>query len=165
MRIPPFAKDGAVHVVVEIPKGCRNKYEYRPDLGVIALDRTLYSAVHYPTDYGFVPGTSGADGDPIDAMVLVEQETFPGCLVTVRLIGVVTIERTDGSPEPKLLGVPVAEPRFAEYRDIADLPQHLLREIEHFLSVFKDLEGSDIRVRGWDGPERARAALERELIR
>jgi len=163
-RIPPRANDGHVHVVVEIPMGGRNKYEYNPELGVLALDRTLYSAMHYPTDYGFVPGTRGPDGDPIDAMVMVDQPTFPGCLIRVRLLGVITIEHTDGKLEPKLLAVPVAEPRFAGYHTIQDLPPHLLKEIEHFFAVFKDLEGSDIKSRGWEGPERAHAVLDGCII-
>src|SRR5579884_508913 len=144
-RIPSRAKDGNVNVVVEIPTGSRNKYEYDKELGVIAFDRALYSAVHYPTDYGFVPQTRSGDGELLDTLVMTEEATFPGCLVVARLIGVLTIEHQSGQTEAKLLAVPVREPRFAEYRDIADVPKHLLAEIEHFFDVFKELEGKDLR--------------------
>ena len=163
-EIPTRSSDGDVNVFVEIPKGSQNKYEYDEDLGMIVLDRTLHSSVHYPTDYGFVPGTRGADGEPLDAMVMVDQSTFPGCLVEARIIGVITIQSSNDRPEQKLLGVPVREPRFAEYADVSDVPGHLLREIEHFFDVFKDLEGSDIGVLGWEGAQEAQELLD-EAIR
>jgi len=163
-EIPPRSPDGNVRVLVEIPKGSRNKYEYDEELGVIALDRPLYSAVHYPTDYGFIPGTHGADGELLDTLVMVEQSTFPGCLVEVRLVGVLTITHTSGLPEQKLLGVPVSEPRFEEYRDVSHVPHHLLKEIEHFFDVFKDLQGSDMGVLGWEGAQKAEEVLD-EAIR
>ena len=159
-RIPPWTDDGNVNVVVEIPRGSMNKYEFDKVLGIIKLDRVLYSAVHYPTEYGFVPCTKGGDGELQDVMVLVEQPTFPGCLVEVRLIGVLTIEHDSGIPERKLLGVPVMEPRFAEYRDIADVPQHLLKEMSNFFDVFKDLQESQVRSREWHGADAARQALD-----
>ncbi len=163
-KIPPRAKKGVVNVIVEIPKGSRNKYEYDPELNVIALDRTLYSAVHFPTDYGFVPGTQASDDDPIDALVMAEEPTFPGCLVRVRLIGVLTIEDGEGTKEPKLLAVPVGEPRFATYHDFQDVPPHLLEEIEHFFSVYKDLEGKTVKACGWEGMRQAEAALDAVVI-
>jgi inorganic pyrophosphatase len=163
-EIPAISSDGHVNVFVEIPKDSHNKYEYDEDLGMIVLDRALYSSVHYPTDYGFVPGTRGADGEPLDAMVIVDKSTFPGCLLETRLVGVLTIRSTNGRPEQKLLGLPAREPRFAEYEDVSDVPRHLLREIEHFFEVFKDLEGSDIDVLGWEGTQEAEGLLE-EAIR
>ena len=163
-EVPTRSSDGNVNVFVEIPKDSQNKYEYDEDLGMIVLDRTLHSSVHYPTDYGFVPGTRGADGEPLDAMVMVDKSTFPGCLVEARIIGVLTIEFSSGGPEQKLLGVPMREPRFAEYDDVSDVPVHLLREIEHFFEVFKDLEGSDIGVLGWEGAQEAQELLD-EAIR
>jgi inorganic pyrophosphatase len=163
-QVPTSSSDGSVNVFVEIPKDSQNKYEYDEDLGMIVLDRTLHSSVHYPTDYGFVPGTRGADGEPLDAMVMVDQSTFPGCLVEARIVGVLSIEFSKGHPEQKLLGVPVREPRFAEYEDVSDVPGHLLKEIEHFFEVFKDLEGSDIGVLGWEGDQEAQELLE-EAIR
>ena len=155
----------AVEIVVEIPRGSRNKYEYDEELGVIALDRTLYSAVHFPTDYGYVPGTRGPDSDAVDVMVMVEESVFPGCLVRVRLLGVLTIQKTNGDPESKLLAVPVNEPRFAEVRDIDDVPRHLCEEIEHFFEVYKELEGSEIKSLGWEGAERAERVLEEVVER
>ena len=160
--IPACAGEGVINAFVEIPKGSRNKYEYDEDLGVMALDRALYSAVHYPTDYGLVPGTRASDGDHLDIMVMVDEPTFPGCLVRARLIGVLTVQGS-GGPEPKLLGVPVDEPRFAEWHDIADVPDHQLKEIEHFFEVFKDLEGSEIDSLGWRGAQDARAALDEAI--
>lgn len=159
-KIKPRTDDGAVNVIVEIPMRSRNKYEYDPELDVIRLDRILYSAVHYPTDYGFVPGTQASDGDPIDVLVMVEEPTFPGCLVRVRLIGVLTIEEEDGTHEPKLLAVPVNEPRFAQYHDRKDIPPHLLKEIEHFFAVYKELEGKKVTACGWQGARHAEKALD-----
>ncbi len=161
--LKPRATDGSVNVVIEIPRGSRNKYEYDEVLDIIALDRTLYSAVHFPTDYGFVPGTKASDGDPIDALVMVEEPTFPGCLIRVRLIGVLTIEDDKGAKEPKLLAVPVAEPRFAEYNDISDVPAHLLKEIENFFAIYKQLEGDTITAHGWRSAKQAERALEKVI--
>ena len=163
-HIPARNDDGSINAVIEIPRGSRNKYEYDPDLGVMVLDRTLYSAVHFHTDYGFVPGTRGPDGDPIDVLVLVEESVFPGCLVRVRLLGVLTITKSGGAPERKLLAVPVGEPRFAQYEDVGDVPPHLLKEIEHFFEVYKELEGSEIGSLGWEGARVAEAALDEERV-
>ena len=102
-QIPTRSSDGSVNVFVEIPKDSQNKYEYDEELGMIVLDRTLHSSVHYPTDYGFVPRTRGADGEPLDAMVMVDQSTFPGCLVEARIVGVLSIQSSMGRPEQKLL--------------------------------------------------------------
>ena len=159
-HMPARCAEGHVNVFVEIPRGSRNKYEYDKELGVIRLDRALYSAVHYPTDYGFVPGTRSADGELVDALLMVEESTFPGCLVQARLIGMLTIAHGSGLPEQKLLCVPVREPRFAEYEDIADVPKHLLKEIEHFFDVFKDLEDKDVDTLGWDGAQQAHEVLD-----
>jgi inorganic pyrophosphatase len=163
-ELKPRTEDGTVNVLVEIPRGSRNKYEYDEELDVIALDRTLYSAVHFPTDYGFVPGTSASDGDPIDALVMVEEPTFPGCLIRVRLIGVLTIENDKGMKEPKLLAVPIAEPRFAEYQDIEDVPAHLLKEIENFFDIYKQLEGDTVKTRGWQGAKQSETVLTQVII-
>jgi inorganic pyrophosphatase len=163
-RIPPRSPEGHVLVLVEIPKGGQNKYEYDHELGVIALDRALYSAVHYPTDYGFVPGTRSQDGELLDCLVVVEQPTFPGCLVRVRLIGVLTITHSSGQPESKLLGVPVREPRLNRIKDIEDLGEEFLKEIEQFFGVYKELQGSEIGVLGWEDAAHANQVLD-EAIR
>src|SRR5262245_5378684 len=110
-----------VEAVVEIPRGSRNKYEMDPETGSILLDRVLYSSIHYPGDYGFVPGTLSSDGDPLDVLILVEEPTFPGCRVRVRPIGVLVMQDEKGADE-KLLGVPVGDPRFEEIHDLRDLP-------------------------------------------
>jgi inorganic pyrophosphatase len=117
-----------VDAIVEIPKGCRNKYEFEPRTAKIRLDRVLYSSVHYPGDYGFIPGTKSGDGDPLDVLILVEEPTFPGCFVSVRPIGVLLMHDKKG-PDGKLLGVPVADPHFEEVHDLADLQPHWLAEV------------------------------------
>jgi inorganic pyrophosphatase len=157
-RIPPQTADGLVHVVVECPRGSRAKVEDDPALGVFALDRAPYSAVHFPADDGFVPGTRAADGDPLAALVLAEEPTFPGCLVRVRPLGVPTVAKGERR-EPQLLGVPAGEPRCAELWEVADVPAHVRQEIAHCFEVSKELEGDDLAALGWDGAAQARAAL------
>lgn len=149
-----------VQVVIEIPRGSRNKYEMDHATGTIFLDRVLYSSVHYPTDYGFVPHTISADGDPLDVLVIVEEPTFPGCRVTVRLIGVL-IMRDEAGVDEKLLAVPVADPRFAGIRSLGDLGRHWLVEIENFFNTYKLLEDKASEVEGWRGREEALETLQR----
>ena len=158
-QIPACAEDG-IHVVVEIPKESENKFEYDKELGVITLDRVLDASIRYPTEYGFVPSTRSSDGELLDCMVMVERSTFPGCLIKARLIGVLTITHSSGLPEHKLLAVPLDDPHFDEYHDVSDLPDYRLKEIVHFFDVYKDLEGSDITVGGWEGSERAQQVLD-----
>lgn len=142
-------KEGAVEAIVEIPRGSRNKYEMNHQTREIRLDRVLFSSVHYPSDYGFIPGTMGSDGDPLDVLIIVEEPTFPGCHVSVRLIGVLVMEDEKGLDE-KLLAVPIADPRFDGIRDINDLQPHWLLEIENFFVVYKNLEsGKETRIEGW----------------
>ncbi|MFO0808633.1 MAG: inorganic diphosphatase [Gemmataceae bacterium] len=152
-------KRPAVEAVVEIPRGSRNKYEFDPATGAIRLDRVLFSSVHYPGDYGFIPGTRGADGDPLDVLILVEEPTFPGCRVSVRPIGVLLMHDEHGGDE-KILGVPVADPRFEEVSDLPDLPRHWLAEIENFFETYKALEGKEAHTEGWTGADAARRTLE-----
>ena len=161
--IPPRAGEGEINVLVEIPKGGHNKYELDERLGVVRLDRALYSAVYYPAEYGFVPATRGADGDRLDALVLIDRPTFPGCLVTARLVGALRIAASSGRVEHKLLAVPVRDPRFDEIRDVEDVAEHVLRELEHFFDVFRELEGSQVESRGWVGVEEADGVLERAI--
>lgn len=140
-----------IEVVVEIPKGSRNKYEYDHDRDVIRLDRRLFSATAYPTDYGFIPGTLAEDGDPLDALVLVEDPTFPGCRVTARPVAVFWMSDEKG-PDAKILCVPGHEPRWAEVDDLEHLPKDLTAEIRHFFDVYKDLEpGKQTSVKGYEG--------------
>jgi inorganic pyrophosphatase len=152
------AASAMVEAVVEIPKGSRNKYELDHTTGIIRLDRVLFASIHYPTDYGFIPGTQAADGDPLDVLILVEEPTFPGCHVMIRLLGVLHM-RDESGPDDKLLGTPVGEPRFDGIDDLEVLPQHWLVEIEHFFATYKQLEGKTSVVTGWSGREAALAAL------
>jgi inorganic pyrophosphatase len=147
-------------VIVEIPAGSRNKYEYDHERHVIRLDRRLATATTYPADYGFVPDTLARDGDPLDALVILDDPTFPGCLVRVRVIGVFWM-RDEAGPDAKLLTVLEHDPTRADTYDVTDLPPHLLDEIEHFFSIYKDLEpGKRTETGGFDGREAAVAELE-----
>src|SRR5687767_2976087 len=143
-----------VTAVIEIARGSRNKYELDKEHGLLKLDRVLYSAVHYPGDYGFIPRTLHEDGDPLDVLVRIQEQTFPGCMIDVRPIGVLRmLDR--GEPDDKILGVPLHDPAHEEYFDIADIPQHMLREIEYFFTTYKDLEGKRVQATGWEKSERA----------
>jgi inorganic pyrophosphatase len=148
-----------VDVIVEIPKGSRNKYEFDQRLGRIRLDRMLFTSTGYPADYGFVPGTLAEDDDPIDALVLLDEPTFPGCQVRARIVAVFWM-RDEHGPDAKLLTVPADDPRFAHIREMDDVPRHQLNEIGHFFEVYKDLEpGKSSESRGWQGREAAEGAL------
>ncbi len=148
-----------VEVFVEIPQGSRNKYEYDKARRLFVLDRVLYSSVHYPTDYGFVPDTLAADGDPLDALVIVNEPTFPGCLIRARPIGMLDMYDDKGEDE-KILGVPLGDPRFDGVTRLEDVSPHLLREIENFFQTYKTLEDRPTEVRGWRGADAAWAMIE-----
>jgi inorganic pyrophosphatase len=137
-----------VEVMIEIPKGSRNKYEYDKLKGVIRFDRMLFSAVHYPSDYGFIVDTLAQDGDPLDALVLVWEPTFPGCLIEARPVGLFNMWDEKGRDE-KILCVPVNDPLWNYIKSLGDAPPHLLKEIEHFFTVYKDLEEKKTGVEGW----------------
>jgi inorganic pyrophosphatase len=128
-----------IDVVVEIPRGSRNKYEYDHQRHVIRLDRRLFSATVYPADYGFIPETLAEDGDPLDALVFNEDPTFPGCWVTARPVGLLWMSDEKG-PDAKVICVPDGDPHWEYARDLSDLPSDMLAEIEHFFDVYKDLE-------------------------
>lgn len=144
----------AADAIVEIPRGSRNKYEFDSTTGSIRLDRVLFSAVHYPGDYGFIVGTKCSDGDPLDVLILVEEPTFPGCRVRVRPIGVLLMD-DDGGDDEKILAVPVGDPRFAEVFDLKDLPHHWLAEVENFFATYKVLEGKETTTGEWKGAKEA----------
>ena len=137
-----------IDVLVEIPRGSRNKYELDRERGVIRLDRVLYSSVHYPTDYGLIPNTLAPDGDELDALVMVEEPTFPGCLVTARPIGVLQM-RDEHGEDSKILAVPLGEPRFSDVWKLADITPHWLREIEKFFQTYKRLQDVNTELTGW----------------
>jgi inorganic pyrophosphatase len=137
-----------VEVVVEIPRGSRNKYEFDHARGIFRLDRVLYSSVHYPTDYGFIEGTLAGDGDPLDALVIVEEPTFTGCHVRARPIGTLDM-RDEKGPDEKILAVPVDDPRFAGIGELDQLQEHWTKEIASFFRTYKELQELPVEVRGW----------------
>ena len=140
-----------IDVVIEIPKGSRNKYEFDHDRHVIRLDRRLFSATVYPADYGFVPDTLAEDGDPIDVLLLLDEPTFPGCLVQARIIAVFWM-RDEDRADAKLLCVPAEDPRKAHLRELEDVPMHVIAEIWHFFEIYEALEpGKSLAgTRGWE---------------
>jgi adenylate kinase len=145
----------AIDVVVEIPRGSRNKYEYDHERHAMRLDRRLFSATVYPADYGFIPDTLGEDGDPLDAMVLLEEPTFPGCWITARPVGVFWMEDEQG-PDAKILCVPLSDPRWWPVLDLADIPEFLLNEVRHFFEIYKELEpGKSSSTTGFEGRDAA----------
>ncbi len=156
-----------ITVMVEIPKGSRNKYEYDKERGVIKFDRMLFSSMHYPSDYGFIPNTLALDGDPLDALVLVWESTFPGCIIEARPVGVFKMWDEKGLDE-KILCVPIHDPLWNYIHSLADVPPHLLKEIEHFFAVYKELEEKKTGIEGWQDVDAARQiiaqARERYLI-
>jgi len=137
-----------VNAVIEIPFGEVNKYEYDPALQVFRLDRPLYTSVHYPGEYGFIPSTLGADGDPLDILVLAAQPSFPGCLIQVRPVGLLKM-MDQGLPDEKILAVIAHNPQHLRIHDYRDVEPHVLRELEHFFSVYKELEGKHTQTLGW----------------
>jgi inorganic pyrophosphatase len=137
-----------INVIVEIPKGSQNKYEYDKKLGIFKLDRVLFSPFHYPGDYGFIPQTLEEDGDPADALVLVNFQTYPGMLIEARPIGVLPMI-DGGDPDNKILCVPVNDVRMKNITDLAKVEQPILDEIGHFFKVYKELEGKEVSLGDW----------------
>lgn len=148
-----------INVMIEIPKGSRNKYEYDIKRKVLKFDRMLFSAVHYPSDYGFIPDTLALDGDPLDALVLVWEPTFPGCMIEAKPVGLFKMWDEKG-PDAKILCVPIKDPLWNHIKDLHDIPPHLLKEIEHFFKVYKDLEEEKTGIEGWDNLPAAIKAIE-----
>jgi inorganic pyrophosphatase len=154
----------SVTAVIEIPARSRNKYELDKSSGLLRLDRVLYSAVHYPGDYGFIPRTLHEDGDPCDILVLLNEPTFPGCQIDARPIGVLKmLDR--GVPDDKILAVPCNDPFYSEYFDIADIPQHYLKEVQHFFHIYKDLEGRRVQTVGWEKSDTAMRVITESIDR
>jgi inorganic pyrophosphatase len=150
-------------VVIEIPKGSKVKYEIDKELGVLAIDRVLASAVHYPANYGFLPQTYCTDGDPLDALVLGQEPAVPLCILRARAIGVIGM-RDEARDDDKIIAIHVDDPEFADYDDIADLPPHLVRELEHFFLDYKELEGKTVAVKGLRGRAQAEQVI-RQAVR
>lgn len=143
-----------VDIMVEIPKGSRNKYEFDPVKGMIRFDRMLFSAVHYPSDYGYILDTLGGDGDPLDALVLLWEPTFPGCLIEAKPVGLFKMWDEKGEDE-KILCVPVGDPYWNKIETLDQVPAHLLTEISYFFATYKDLEKKKVGVDGWADRETA----------
>ena len=148
-----------LHCMIEIPRGSRNKYEWDAGLQAIKLNRFLFSSVQFPTDYGFVTDTLGESGEALDALVCVNAPTFPGCLVEVRAVGALRMDDEEGRSD-KLVCVPHDDPAWEEVESIDGLPAQLRSEIEHFYSMYKQPEGKDVTVHGWEGREFAEEAIE-----
>jgi inorganic pyrophosphatase len=153
-----------IDVYVEIPKGSRNKYEWDVETGRFRLDRKLFTAVQYPGDYGFVAEAWGEDGDPLDALVILGDPTFPGCVISARVVGVFYMTDDKGR-DTKIITVPSKDPAWEYIDDLGDVPKHLLDEIEHFFSIYKDLEQKSVTVDGFGSREKAIAELERDFER
>ena len=152
-------------VVVEIPKGQRNKYEVDHETGKIRLDRLLFTSTQYPADYGFIEHTLGEDGDPLDALVLLQEPTFPGCDITCRAVGMFRMTDEKGGDD-KVLCVPATDPRMAHIQDIHHVPEFDRLEIQHFFEVYKDLEpGKSVEGANWVGRLEAQAEIERSFQR
>jgi inorganic pyrophosphatase len=146
-------------VIVEIPKGSKNKYEADHDTGAIWLDRTLFTSMQYPADYGFFPNTLADDGDPLDALVLLAEPTFPGCHVMVRAVAMFVMSDEKGD-DAKILCVAAHDPRWNNVRDLGDVDGHSLAEIEHFFEFYKTIEPDAATVtRGWEGALAAEDAI------
>lgn len=137
-----------IDAFIEIPAGSQNKYEYDEEAGVFRLDRVLYSPMHYPTEYGYLKETLAEDNDPLDVLVYTTFPTFPGCVIKSRVVGVLLMSDDKGKDE-KLLAVPVDDPRLNHIQRLEDMPPHILREIEHFFQVYKDLENKETIIEGW----------------
>ena len=153
-HMKPTDQNITFDVLIEIPKGSRNKYEYDFALNKIRFDRTLFSSMMYPGDYGFIPETLALDKDPLDVLVLTTEPTFPMVVMEVKPIGVFHMTDEKG-PDEKLICVPISDPIWSEKNDISDLNPHRLKEIEHFFQVYKDLEKKKVDVGGWGNREEA----------
>ena len=153
-----------LYAIVEIPKGSRNKYEWDEEMQAIKLDRFLFSSVVYPTDYGYLPESMAADGDPLDAMVCVSEPTFPGCRIPVKVIALFRM-RDDKGQDDKVLCVPYQDPNWNHMERLEDLPEQLRVEIAHFFSMYKQPEGKAVEVEGWFSREEALTVIEESTQR
>ncbi|MEM9923503.1 MAG: inorganic diphosphatase [Cyanobacteria bacterium P01_D01_bin.50] len=156
-------KPGLINVLIEITGGSKNKYEYDKDLQAFALDRVLYSSVQYPYDYGFVPNTLADDGDPLDGMVIMDEPTFPGCVIAARPIGM--LEMIDGGDrDEKILCVPDKDPRYVGVTSIKDLAPHKLDEIAEFFRTYKNLEKKVTEILGWQDVDKVQPLVEKCVL-
>ncbi len=153
-----------INVIVEIPRGSQNKYEFDKETKVIKLDRVLFSPMYYPGDYGLIPQTLGEDNDPLDVLVLVTNPTYPGILIPSKPIGVLTMI-DNGEGDDKILCVPVNDVRLAQYMDVNEIPEAVRNEMGHFFETYKQLEGKKVVVKGWKGAAEARQIIQESIAR
>jgi inorganic pyrophosphatase len=146
--IPAQPKPGIINVLIEIPGGSKNKYEFDKDMNAFALDRVLFASVKYPYDYGFVPNTLADDGDPLDGMVMMDEPTFPGCVIAARPIGMLLMI-DGGDRDEKILCVPAEDPRYNDVKSLKDIAPHRLEEIAEFFRTYKNLEKKVTEIQGW----------------
>ena len=156
-----------INVIIDIPKGCSNKYEYKEEKGYFELDRVLYSPIFFPFEYGFIPQTSSEDGDALDVVLPLTYPTFSGCLIKARPIGVLLMEDEAGI-DHKIIAVPQekVDPRFKEIQDIKDLPEHFKKEIQVFFEDMKKLElGKFVKIKGWEKADKAKEIIQKAIKR
>ncbi len=157
--IPAQPEPGVINVLIEIAGGSKNKYEFDKDMNAFALDRVLFASVKYPYDYGFVPNTLADDGDPLDGMVIMDEPTFPGCVIAARPIGM--LEMIDGGDrDEKILCVPAEDPRYQEVKSLKDLAPHRLEEIAEFFRTYKNLEKKVTEIQGWKDVDAVKPLVE-----
>lgn len=150
------------NAVIEIPRGSRNKYEYDEELDVIALDRVYYSSMTLPGDYGFIPGTRSEDGDHLDALVVVDHATFPGCMVVCKPIGVIYMVDS-GEKDEKIVAVAVKDPRNNHIGSVEELGPHFKKEVQHYFEHYKDLENKKVEITGWGDKTEALNVMNKSL--
>ena len=153
-----------INVIVEIPKGSMNKYEYDKKHNMMKLDRVLFSPFHYPGDYGLIPQTLSEDGDPLDALVIVTNPTYPGILIESKPIGLLEM-KDDGEYDDKIICVSTNDPRYFHTYDITDIDDHSRSEIAHFFQVYKELEGKKVEILGWKNAKEAKGVIEESIKR
>jgi len=164
MKIKPYKQEpDIINVLIETPKGSRNKYELNKELNVYKLDRVLYTSVQYPGDYGHIPNTLWYDGDPIDVIVKVREPSFPGCLIEARIIGFLNMQDGD-EDDAKIFAVPKNDPYYERIQNISDVSPAFLKEVEHFFQVYKQLEPKkEVKVKGWENKEQAIKAVRKSI--
>ncbi len=150
--------------VIEIQKGSKQKYELDKKTGLLILDRILYTSTHYPANYGFIPHTLASDGDPLDVLVLCSESLIPLSLVKVYPIGVITME-DNGDADEKIIAIPFTDPNYNTYKSLDDLPKHIFDEMQHFFSVYKQLEGKNTAVHTVQGRDEAINIIKQSLVR
>jgi inorganic pyrophosphatase len=150
--------------VIEIQKGSKQKYELDKKTGLLILDRILYTSTHYPANYGFIPHTLASDGDPLDVLVLCSESLIPLSLVKVYPIGVITME-DNGDADEKIIAIPFTDPNYNAYKSLNDLPKHIFDEMQHFFSVYKQLEGKNTAVHTVQGRDEALKIIKQSLVR